>query len=62
MDLSSEFLEYPQDLTTAIRVLTASLCTLENISAVNITVDGRIPEGYPASWFGVLVPKSDWFL
>lgn len=62
VDFSSEFLKYPQDLTTSIRVLTASLCTLDDISAVNITIDGGVPEGYPASQFGVLVPKSDWFL
>jgi spore germination protein GerM len=62
VDFSSEFLEDPQMLPTAIRVLTASLCTLDHVFAVNITVDGRVPEGYPPSQFGVLVPKSDWFI
>ncbi len=62
VDLSAEFLENPENLTWAIRVITASLCTLEGISAVYITVEGAVPEGYPPSWFGVLTPKSDWFL
>lgn len=62
LDLSAEFLENPAALPGAIRVLTASVCTLEDISAVRITVDGAVPEGYPPSWFGVHTPKSDWFL
>lgn len=62
LDLSGEFLENTEDLIWPIRVITASLCTLEGISAVRITVDGAVPEGYPDSYFGVQVPKSDWFL
>ena len=62
LDLSSEFLEGNENLLLPIRVITASLCTLEGISAVRITVDGAVPEGFPASYFGVHVPNSDWFL
>lgn len=62
LDLSGEFLATGADPLLAIRVITASVCTLDGISAVRITVDGGVPEGYPASYFGVHVPKSDWFM
>ena len=62
VDLSEEFLDRSMELKWAVRVIAASLTTLEGVSAVRITVDGAVPEGYPDAWFGVLVPKSDWFL
>lgn len=61
VDLSEEFLD-GSDLTWAARVITASLCTLEGISAVHITVDGTVPDGYDPHIFGVLTPKDAWFL
>lgn len=61
IDLSGEFLNNG-DPTWAIRVITASLCTLEGISAVRITVDGAVPEGYSPKLFGVLTPDEAWFL
>lgn len=61
VDLSAEFLN-SGDLTWAARVITASLCTLDGISAVRITVDGTVPEGYSRHVFGVLTPKDAWFL
>lgn len=61
VDLSEEFLD-KADPTWAIRVITASLCTLEGISAVRITVNGTVPEGYSPQLFGVWAPKDAWFL
>lgn len=61
VDLSGEFLG-ETDLTWAVRVITASLCTLDDISAVRITVDGTVPEGFDPDLFGVLLPKDTWFL
>lgn len=62
VDLSEEYLTSPENLLWSGRVITASLCTLEGISAVRITVNGAVPEGYDGSLFGVLMPKVDWFL
>ena len=61
VDLSADFLD-SDDLTWAVRVITASLCTLDGISAVRITVEGAVPEGYSHQIFGVLTPKDAWFL
>lgn len=61
VDLSDQFLE-TQDLTWAVRVIVASLCTLDDISAVRITVNGAVPEGFDPQFFGVLTPKDVWFL
>ncbi|MBQ4551268.1 MAG: GerMN domain-containing protein [Oscillospiraceae bacterium] len=61
VDLSGEFLD-GGDPTWAVRVIIASLCTLEDISAVRITVDGAVPAGYSPRLFGVLTPKDAWFL
>lgn len=61
VDLSEQILE-TDDPTWAVRVITASLCTLDGISAVRITVNGDVPEGYSRQLFGVLIPKDDWFL
>ena len=61
VDLTAEFLQ-GGDPTWAVRVITASLCTIDGISAVRITVDGGIPEGFGALLFGVLTPIDAWFL
>lgn len=62
VDLSAEYLDSPEDLVWAGRVITASLCELDSISAVRITVDGAVPEGFDSAIFGVLTPENDWFL
>lgn len=62
VDLSPEYLEEPGNLLWAGRVIAASLCTLDGISAVRITVDGAVPEGFDSALFGVLAPRNDWFL
>lgn len=61
VDLSEHFLSSP-DLTWAVRVIVASLCTLDDISAVRITVNGGIPEGADPQLFGILSPNDAWFL
>lgn len=61
VDLSAEFLE-ESELTWAVRVITASLCTLDGISAVQITVDGAVPGDFDPQFFEVLTPNDDWFL
>lgn len=62
MDLTAEFVSEPDTLPYAIRVLTASLCTLDGVEQVKITVDGTIPDGFDAEMFGTLSPDSDWYL
>lgn len=62
VDLSAEYLDSPEDLLWAGRVITASLCTLDGVSAVMITVEGAVPAAFDAALFGVLAPKNDWFL
>ena len=61
VDLGGEFAE-AADPTWAVRVIVASLCTLEDISAVRITVNGAVPEGLDPQLFGVLSPMDTWFL
>lgn len=62
VDLSKEYLSEPDKLRAAGRVIAASLCELETVSAVCITVDGTVPADFDADLFGVLVPSDDWFL
>ncbi|MBE6950359.1 MAG: hypothetical protein E7451_03370 [Ruminococcaceae bacterium] len=62
VDLSAQYLEKPENLLWAGRVIAASLCTLDGISAVRITVDGTVPAGFDGALFGVLAPRNDWFL
>lgn len=62
VDLSVEYLTVPENLLASGRVIAASLCELDGVSGVSITVDGIVPEGYDRSLFGVLTPRDDWFL
>lgn len=62
VDVTEEFVSEPDDLAYAIRVITASLCALEGVEQVKITVDGTIPNGFEAEMFGTLSPDSDWYL
>lgn len=62
VDLSAEYLTDSEKLQTAARVITASLCELDEVSAVYLTVDGEVPEGYGSGCFGMLIPTDDWFL
>ncbi len=62
VDLSTEYLQQPEKLFLAGRVIAASLCALEDISQVCITVNGGVPQGFPPELFGVLSPNSGWFL
>ena len=61
VDLGGAFLD-TDNPTWAVRVITASLCTLEGIEAVQITVDGTIPQNFDPDLFGTLIPDDTWFL
>lgn len=62
LDLSAEFLREPELLTRAVRSIVASVCDLEDVFAVQITVDGATPETAYPELFEVLSPRSDWFV
>ena len=62
VDLSREYLDQPEELSLSGRVIAASLCTLEEVSQVQILVDGTIPTEFDSTLFGPLCPNSDWFL
>ena len=62
MDLSAEYLDQPDQLSWSGRVIAATLCELEGINGVRILVNGSVPSGFDAEWFGVLVPQDHWFL
>ena len=62
VDLSEEFLNTQDHLVSSIRSIVASVCTLEQIHSVQITVEGNIPDGEFQNLFQILSPKSDWFL
>lgn len=62
VDLSGEFLTGQGHLTRSIRSIVASLCALDGINSVQITVDGNTPTGDYAHLFEVLSPQSFWFL
>ena len=62
VDLSAEYLDQPSQISFSCRVLAASLCALDGINGVKIRVNGSVPEGFDAEYFGILVPEADWFL
>lgn len=62
VDLSREYLSQPEDLALSGRVIAASLCALEEISQVQILVDGAVPADFDSNLFGPLCPNPDWFL
>ena len=62
VDLSSEYLTQPSQISVSCRVLAASLCALDGINGVKIRVNGSVPEDFDAEFFGILVPEDDWFL
>ena len=62
LDLSEEYLSDPAQLEAATRVITASLCALDEVDGVRILVNGSVPEGFEAEFSGILLPQEDWFL
>lgn len=62
VDLSAEYLSSTDHLPYSARVIAASLCALDGIYGVQITVDGAVPGEFDVSWFGVLTPKDHWYL
>ena len=61
VDLSSEFLTTTDHLLLSTHSIIASLCALDEIGSVRITVDGKIPSGTDLSYFAILRPSADWF-
>ena len=62
LDLSAEFLSSTSHLVQSVHSIVASVCTTEGVNSVQITVDGRKPEGDYAYLFAALSPRPDWFL
>ena len=62
VDLSREFLSSDAHLLRSVRSIVASLCSLNGINSVQITVEGQTPEGDYGQLFGVLFPQSNWYL
>ena len=62
VDLSQDFLTGNPDLLRSVRSIAASICALDGISAVQITIDGGIPGDVPEELFRPLSPKTDWFV
>lgn len=62
VDLSEEYLDSPNDLLWSGRVIAASVCTLDDVFGVQITVNGAVPAELDCQLFGILTPVEDWFL
>ena len=62
VDLSGEFLRSEEHLIRSVRSIVASVCSLNGINSVQITVDGQTPDGNYAYLFGILSPQAHWFL
>lgn len=62
LDLSGEFLSQPENLTRAVRSIVSSVCDLEDVFGVKITVDGVTPETAYPELFEILSPRNDWFV
>ncbi len=61
VDLSGEYMSQPQNLLSAGRAIAASLCALEGIETVSITVEGTVPVEQDAALFTELTPSANWF-
>lgn len=62
VDLSASFLSNGDHLSQSIHSIIASVCALEDVDAVRITVDGAVPDGDLRDLFSVTTPQSDWFV
>ena len=62
VDLSGEYLDQPENLDWANRVLVASLCSIEGVKGVRILVNGTVPAEFEGTWSGILTPVDSWFL
>lgn len=60
VDLSSEFIKSTDHLSLSVHSIVATLCGLEDIEQVQITVDGGTPDGELAPYFIPLSPQDDW--
>lgn len=60
LDLSEAFLQTPAQVPLAMRSIIASLCALEEVEQVAITVDGAVPDGDLADLFQVTTVDPSW--
>ena len=61
VDLSAQFLSSKDHLYLSTHTIIASLCALDTIDSVRITVDGQIPSGTDLTYFAIMRPSADWF-
>ncbi len=61
IDLSKDFLTNPDTLELSVHAIVASVCTVKNVTAVQLTINGKIPSGIDPKLFGVLSPQLGWF-
>lgn len=62
IDLSGAFLSDTEHLLLSVHSIVASVCALEGIDEVLITVNGTRPEGEFGDLFLPMSPGSDWYL
>lgn len=61
IDVSEAFLEQPEALPDAVHALVAAVCSLPEIDAARVLVNGETPEGDFGGLFSVLTPQTEWF-
>lgn len=62
IDLSADFLSSNQNIPLSVHSIVASVCALEGISKVQITIENTSPGGDLAEYFLPLSPSPDWFV
>ena len=62
VDLSTEYLNQPENLDWSNRVLVSTLCALDGVMGVKILVNGTVPADFKGQWTGVMTPLDSWFL
>lgn len=62
IDLSGAFLSDTEQLPLRVHAIVASVCALDGIDQVLLTVEGSSPKGEYGALFVPLAPSSDWFL
>lgn len=61
VDLSGAFLSNTSHLPHSTRSIVGSICALDGIDSVMLTVEGIIPQGDLGQYFGLLTAETGWF-
>lgn len=61
IDLSESFLAQTDHLPFSVYAIVGSVCALDGIAAVRLTVNGTVPDGDLSRYFQVLTPQTEWF-